>query len=547
MQEPSLWARFAEVAEAVGATTKKLEKAALLAAYFPTLSDDDLARAARFLAARAFPLHDQRTLNVGSAQLRDTLQALYPEALETVRALPTRFGDMGDVTAAVLERRAAQPVPSWTVGAVESLLVELAATSGSKRKVARLGEVFPQLTVLEGKYLTKLLLGEMRIGLREGLVEDALARLHNLPIETVQRTHMLLGDLGETALRVRRGTTGEARMRLFHPITFMLASAVEQADTIAQSFEPPYYVEDKYDGIRGQLHKGADGRLALFSRTFDEVIHRFPELHEDAAALPGEWILDGEVLGWRDGRFLPFKDFQQRLGRKKVSAALMAEVPVIFVAFDLLYRDGTLWLERPLAERRAALDEMALRGTLRHSDLHIIHEAAAVVEQFEPARARGVEGLMIKDPRSAYNPGRRGREWLKLKRPLATLDVVVTAAEWGHGKRRDVLSDYTFAVRRSEDDPTLLNIGKAYSGLTDKEIAALTEWFQAHTLQTFGRVRLVEPRIVLEVAFDAVQPSKRHKSGFALRFPRIVRLRDDKPASEVDTLAAVEALAAVSR
>lgn len=543
MVDSSPWANFAATAEAVGATTKKLEKAAILAAYFPTLPDADLVRATRFLAARAFALHDQRKLNVGSAQVRDALIAVCPTELETVRNLPVRFGDMGDVVEATLAHRVTQPSPTWTIGGVEDLLAELAATRGSKRKSERIAETLAELGALEGKYFVKLLLGELRIGLREGLIEEALARLHGLSVAAVQRANMMLGDLGETALRARHGTLDEAGMRLFHPLTFMLASPIEDSESLAKAFGPPYYVEDKYDGIRGQLHKGADGRLALFTRTLDEVIHRFPELEADARAVPGEWIVDGEILGWRDGTFLPFNAFQQRLGRKNVSQALMDEIPVIFVAFDLLYHDGALWIERPLAERRAALERLSLDGNVRQSGLLVLPDPDEVVAQFEPARARGVEGLMIKDPRSDYKPGRRGKEWLKLKRPLATLDVVVTGVEWGHGKRRNVLSDYTFAVRRSEDDPTLLNVGKAYSGLTDIEIAEMTEWFKANTMQNFGHFRTVAPEVVLEVAFDVVQASKRHKSGYALRFPRIVRIRTDKTPAEIDTLETVAALA----
>ncbi len=544
MEASTLWADFADVAEQLAATTKKLEKATILADYFPKLSDADLVRAARFLAARAFPLYDQRQLNVGGAQIHDALAGPYRAELTAVRALPIRFGDLGDVAEAVLLRRPISPPPTWTLAMIEALLDELAAIRGSRRKCQRLEEVLPGLSPLEGKYLVKLLLGELRIGLREGLVEDALARLYGVPVALVQRATMMTGDLGEAALRARHGTLEQVQMRLFHPLTFMLATAVQDEEEIAKAFGPPYYVEDKYDGIRGQLHKGADGRLALFSRTLDEIIHRFPELEEDARILPGDCILDGEVVGWRDGQFIPFTEFQQRLGRKRVSETLLQQVPVIFIAFDLLYQDGTLWLERPLAERRAALEQLPLQKALRPAELRVFTETSEVLAEFDPARARGVEGLMIKDPRSEYKPGRRGREWLKLKRPLATLDVVVTAVEWGHGKRRDVLSDYTFAVRRSEDDPTLLNIGKAYSGLTDVEIAELTVWFKAHTLQSFGRVRLVEPKIVLEVAFDAIQPSARHKGGYALRFPRIVRLRQDKDPTEIDTLEAVEALAA---
>jgi DNA ligase-1 len=218
-------------------------------------------------------------------------------------------------------------------------------------------------------------------------------------------------------------------------------------------------------------------------------------------------------------------------------------VPVVFVAYDILYHDGEVLLGRPLNERRRRLETLPWTEPLRTSRQALVEEVDAVDRMFEAARARGNEGLMVKDPASAYKPGRRGREWLKVKKALATLDVVVTAAEVGTGNRRRFLSDYTFAVRRSREDGELLNVGKAYSGLTDVEIAELTEWFRQHTIRDFGRVRLVEPRIVLEVAFDVVQPSKRHKSGYALRFPRIVRWRTDKPVEEIDTLEEVRRLA----
>lgn len=542
MPDPTSLFAFAETAAAVGATTKKLEKAALLGAYFESLPDEVLALAARYFSERVFPLHDQRVLNVGFAQLRDATLTLAPGAEEELRTLAVRLGDMGDVVAELLARRPA-PEPNWTLPQLQALFDELAATSGSKAKTKRLIAALAEWTPPEARYASKLLLGELRIGLREGLVEDALARLYRCPLDEVTTANMLLGDVGETAVRARHGTLGEARMRLFHPIKFMLASPITSPEELAKNFDPPYYCEDKFDGIRAQLHKDASGRLAIFSRTLDEVSHRFPELHADALALPGDLILDGEILGWRDGRALPFKDFQQRLGRKTVSAELLEAVPVAFMAFDLLFYDQILFLDRPLAERRQALERLPLGGTLQLSRLHVAGTAEEAAAQFEPARARGQEGLMVKDPRSLYRPGRRGQEWLKVKQPLATLDVVVTAVEWGHGKRRHLLSDYTFAVRASEDDPALLNVGKAYSGLTDAELAEMTEWFKAHTIRDFGRVRLVEPRVVLEVAFDVVQPSARHKSGYALRFPRIVRLRDDKRPDEIDTLETVKQLA----
>jgi DNA ligase-1 len=224
---------------------------------------------------------------------------------------------------------------------------------------------------------------------------------------------------------------------------------------------------------------------------------------------------------------------------------LLHAVPVVLVAYDLLYARGKVLIDEPLAERRRVLEELTPRsGPLRLSQAKTFAEASLLDEEFDRARARGNEGLMIKSPGSSYKPGRRGREWLKLKRAIATLDVAVTAVEVGHGKRRHLLSDYTFAVRRSAEDGELLNVGKAYSGLTDQELMELTEWFKGHTLQEFGhgRVRIVEPQVVIEVTFDRVQRSNRHKSGYALRFPRIVRLRPDKTTAEIDTLETVKRL-----
>jgi len=342
-------------------------------------------------------------------------------------------------------------------------------------------------------------------------------------------------------------------MRLFHPLKSMLATPATDLADIVRTMPAEFFVEDKFDGIRAQAHV-QNGHVAIFSRTLDEISNRFPELHAPLAELTSDVILDGEIISARGDEILPFSDLQKRLGRKIVSEELLKSTPVVFVAWDLLYAGGQVLINDPLQARRARLEEVVRTagdsggvnsGTLRLSQAKRFRDSAALDDEFDAARARGHEGLMIKDPASLYKPGRRGREWLKLKRALATLDVVVTTVELGHGKRRSVLSDYTFAVRRSETDGELLNIGKAYSGLTDAEISEMTEWFRAHTIQEFahGRVRVVEPRIVLEVTFDRVQPSLRHKGGYALRFPRIVRLRPDKKVDEIDTLDTVRKLA----
>jgi DNA ligase-1 len=328
----------------------------------------------------------------------------------------------------------------------------------------------------------------------------------------------------------------------------MLATAAEDLSDVARTMPEEFYVEDKFDGIRAQAHVAA-GRVALYTRTLDEVTHRFPELIEPLLQVGTDALFDGEIVPARGATILPFAELQKRLGRKTVGEDLLSSTPVVFVAYDLLYAGGKVLIDEPLRERRRVLESL-LRGgaasTVRLSEAKRMETAAALDDEFDAARARGNEGLMIKDPRASYKPGKRGREWLKLKRALATLDVVVTSVEVGNGRRRHLLSDYTFAVRRSAEDGELLNVGKAYSGLTDAELLELTEWFRAHTLQEFahGRVRLVEPRIILEVTFDRVQESKRHKSGYALRFPRILRLRTDKSVEEIDTLETVSKLVA---
>ena len=551
---PNSLESFAKTAEGVAATTKKLEKAALLGEYFQLLTDDDLARAARYFAGQQFALSDARTTNVGGSILSEALCRATGVAPESLGPRYARWGDGGDVAFEVFCEAKPNNVPSLSLRETEALLARLSATRGKNAKTQLLTETLSRATALEAKYLVKLLSRDLRIGLREGLVEDAIARAFKQPLAEVSLANMLRGDIGEAALRARAGVLRNVEMRLFHPLKSMLATPASDLADIARTMPDEFFVEDKFDGIRAQAHV-QDGRVAIFSRTLDEISMRFPELHAPLAELPADAILDGEIITARGEEILPFSDLQKRIGRKTVSEDLLASTPVVFVAWDVLYASGRVLINDPLHARRAILEELIAQtvrgservspGTVRLSQVKRFCEVAALDDEFDAARARGNEGLMIKDPSSFYKPGRRGREWLKLKRALATLDVVVTTVELGHGKRRGVLSDYTFAVRRSEKDGELLNIGKAYSGLTDVEIAEMTEWFRTHTLQEFahGRVRVVEPRIVLEVTFDRVQPSNRHKSGYALRFPRIVRLRPDKNVAEIDTLETVRKLA----
>ena len=540
--------QFGEVAEAIAATTKKLEKTALLGTYLRGLNDADLARAARYLAGHQFALSDSRTTNVGGRIIGEALSVATGLSSEELSPRYVRLGDAGEVAFEAIEERRVANQPRITLAETESLITRLSETRGTKNKTALLATVLREATALEAKYLVKLLVGDLRIGLREGLVEDATARAFGQPLAAVAQANMLLGDIGEAAVRTRAGDLEDIEMRLFHPIKFMLATPAADLSDIARTMPDEFLVEDKFDGIRAQAHV-QEGRVAIYSRTMDEITHRFPELVEPLKNLPTDVVIDGEIVPATSERILPFSELQKRLGRKTIGANLLADVPVVLVTYDLLYARGRVLINEPLEDRLTTLAELVpSEGTLRLSLVKRFQEVAALDDEFDAARARGNEGLMVKSPESIYKPGRRGREWLKVKRAIATLDVVVTAVEVGHGKRRSLLSDYTFAIRRSLEDDELLNIGKAYSGLTDVELTELTEWFKAHTVKEFahGRVRLVEPRIVIEVTFDRVQESRRHKSGYALRFPRILRLRTDKTPEEIDTLETVQRLVAAN-
>jgi len=538
--------RFADwvsTADAVRATTKKLEKNRLLGAYLARLDDADLLIAGRLFAGAPFPRKDERVLSVGWSALSDVLLERSGRSAADMRASYQRHADLGDVAHDLIAE--SQPDGErLTLADVAAAFDGIAAVRGTNNKRELVRALLRRADAGEARYIVKIVSGETRIGLREGLLVDAIAQAFERDREAVARANMLTGDIGEAALRAKHGTLAEPTLAHFSPIGMMLATPVLDLAEVAQRFPPPYVVEDKYDGVRAQVHKAGD-RVELFSRTFDRVTKRYPELLDALQAIPGTFVLDAEVLAFDGDRAVPFTTFQTRLGRKDVTGEMRARLPASLVVFDLLERDGRALLDLPLAERHELLRELPLAAPLRLARQTKIEATGdelvtALDKEFLAARERGNEGLMVKDPRSPYRPGRRGMEWLKVKRALRTLDVVVTAVEWGHGKRRGVLSDYTFSVR---DGDRLRVVGKAYSGLTDKEIADMTEHFLGTTVQDLGRTRIVRPDTVIEVAFDQIQGSLRHDSGYAMRFPRIVRLRPDKPVEEIDTLETVRQIA----
>jgi DNA ligase-1 len=577
--------KFAQTCEAIGATTKKLQKTAIVSEYLKSSTIDEAAVSAVFLSGRPFAVWEETTLQIGGALLSRVVAEVSGKEEAALNAAYRKHGDLGAVAEEVLPDKSREML---NVLEVEDTFRQIAAARGPAAKSALVRDLLVRATPLEAKYVIKIMTGDLRIGLKESLVEEAIAKAYGATLAEVQRANMLLGDIGKTLRLAAENKLSQAKMRMFHPLGFMLASPVESPEE-GLSYFAEAAVEDKYDGIRAQAHVSGDV-VKFFSRTRDEITESFPELPDALAGLPEDAILDGEIVAWEYphdlahtqrvvdeppsesgeikaaelGQARPFSVLQQRLGRKKVSEKMLREIPVAYLVFDVLYANGKLLIDRPLRQRALVLDELLAKKDLQHGGHRGVPEKIGAQEKFifgdgdesraaqiirapvcrvssseeldglfMAAQTRGNEGLMIKDLNSTYSPGKRGKSWLKMKRELATLDVVVTAVEFGHGKRIGVLSDYTFAVW---DGDRLVNIGKAYSGLTDTEIAEMTKWFLDHTVDDQGFRRTVEPKIVIEVAFNNMMQSDRHHSGYALRFPRIVRLRPDKIAEDADTI-----------
>lgn len=523
-------ADFCITANAIASTTKKSEKERILAGYLTALDDASLERAVVFFSGSPFPRKDQRTVGVGGSALTEALVEVTGRSSDEVWAAWSKHGDAGDTAAELFDD---DPARTVTLAEVGETFERLAATSGAIEKRNVLVTLLRKLDAQGVRFVVKILLREFRIGLQEGLVEAAIAKAFDRPLAAVRRANMLTADIGAAALLARGNALESARMNLFQPFAFMLAQPEEDPDEIVAMLGAGAFADDKYDGVRAQIH-ATTGEVRIYSRTLDEATHRFPELESAARSLGHSVVLDGEIVAFSD-RILPFATIQKRLGRRKVSEALLRDAPVVFFAFDILFVDGEVLFEMPLHERLKHLRNVlgAGHGAIRFTNQSEVHDGAHVDELFDAARARANEGLVIKAPDSIYTPGRRGKSWLKYKKALATIDCVVTAAEYGHGKRRAVMSDVTFAVRC---DNELVNIGKAYSGLTDAEIERLTKHFQETTIARYGPVHTVEPTIVLEIAFDRIQESARHKSGYALRFPRIAHIRDDKTVEQISTI-----------
>lgn len=520
---------FALTCEALSHLDSIEGKVHCAAAHLSGRPSDEVEVAARFLSGSPLP-PGTRAPRVGRATIAKLVAERCGIGPDQLRRRAVSKGDLGTAVALALEALGEAARPGLALKEAAEALEHLGNDAAAGR-TRRLRGLFERVGPLEAKYLTKLLLGSLRTGMQAGRVEEVIALAYQQPVEAVRRAHMLIGDIGLVATRARQGKLENVGLRCFRPVRSMLAHAAESAAEILDHLQPPMVVEDKLDGIRAQFH--VEGRRhRIYSRSLEDLTHLFPELGDGLDGVSDGTILDGEIIAWKDGP-LAFAELQQRLGRRQVPLTMLLDVPVVFLAFDVLCAGGRDLIDEPLSERKSHLERLDVEGIVRAAAHTTLTAQEQVEKAFEAALEAGHEGVVFKDPASPYRPGTRGRAWLKLKQPLGTLDVVVTAAQYGHGKRAGWLSDLTFAV---DGEDTLLDVGKAYSGLTDAEIVELTDHLKATTIERDRDVHRVQPTVILEVAFGGIQRSNRHASGFALRFPRIVRRRTDLSTDQIDSV-----------
>jgi DNA ligase 1 len=547
------FSRFVHLCEKVLGTASKNMKVNLLSEYLSSLNDESLSIAVLFLSNRIFPPGSKSTVNIGYSTIMRTLSEISALDHNKIQQIYLKYGDMGALSEYAVSKKHTisllQP-RALTLLSVHDQFRKIADTIGynsSKNKRNILKGLYLNSSPLEAKYLTKMINGEMRIGLTEGLVQVAVSKAFNQELKHVREAMLVLGNISQVAGLAKKSLLHTALIKPLNPVSYMLADVMFTAKDIINYCQNPLICEYKYDGIRAQMHKSGQ-QVRFFSRNLTDVTKAFPELANAAINidLPSsslsdiDLILDGEVIGFLHGKPLHFQNLQKRLRKKNVTEQIMNEVPLAYIVYDIIYLNGEATIRKPLRQRKEILSKISFREPIINAYQNIVNSEQRIIAMFKESRDMGHEGLVLKDPDSLYYPGRRGRYWIKLKEELDSIDAIIVSAEFGHGKRAGTLSDYTFAVKDDKSNNQLKIIGKAYSGLTDGEINNITEKLRTSMIKDEGYRVIVRPEIVLEIAFDSIQKSDRHNSGFALRFPRIKNIRKDKTVWDIDSLSKIK-------
>ncbi len=534
------FAEFAVLCEQLEALAGRLEMRDLVASALPTLNEVELPVFVRFVQGKVFPDWSPEKLGVGPMLLYEAAAYVAGRKKADVVRLVNETGDAGLAIERLLARRQQSAFfdEALSLAEVHALLVRVAGASGVQSQQAKmrlLRQGFGAMTPQEARYFARLVLAELRIGIGEGTVRDAIALAFGMDVKYVEHAQQALNDLGEVALLARKGEDALSSVWIhpFRPVRMMLA----QQGTIAEQLADygPVAVEYKYDGSRIQFHRV--GKVCrIWSRRLEEVTHALPEIVEALrAATDRDVILDGEVVAiGADGRPLPFQTVLRRFRRKHGVAAAREAIALVPRMFDCLYADGETLLDRPLSERRHVLEGLLTDHLAPQKVLGDEGEIRAVYEQ---ALRDGHEGVMLKLPDSPYTPGARGRAWVKIKPEVETLDLAVIGAEWGEGRRAKHFGSYQLAV---QDRGKLLSVGRVATGITDEQLGDLHTLFKDLVMAESGNSVTFEPHVVFEVGYSEIQKSPNYASGYALRFPRFVRVRDDKGIDEIESLGSIE-------
>jgi DNA ligase 1 len=525
----------------------------ILSDYLYSLSNEEsLPIAVLFFAGRIFPQGSKFVMNIGYSTIIQVLSEIATLDSDQIQKIYLEHGDMGALSEYAVSKKNVVSLfqqQALTLSSIYDRLKGIADAIGSgsgKDKKNILKGLLIDSSPQEAKYLIKIINREMRIGLTEGLVEIAISKVFRQDLKEVRESMLVSGDISKVVLLAKRNLLHTALVKPLTPISYMLADVMFTAEEITNYYQKPLICEFKYDGIRAQMHKFGD-QIRLFSRKLSEITDAFPELANAAVNVKLlsstlfsdiDFILDGEVIAFQNGKPLHFQELQKRLHKKDLTAQIMMETPLLYVVFDIMYFNRESLIKKSIRERKEILSNISFKEPIINSIYKLVNSEQEIIAMFEKSRDIGHEGLVLKDPDSHYHPGKRGRYWVKLKKELDTIDAVIVIAEYGHGKRAGVLSDYTFAVRDDDSNSVskLRTIGKAYSGLTDDEILETTKKLKSMIIKDEGTRIIVRPEIILEVAFDSIQKSNRHDSGFALRFPRIKNIREDKNVSDIDSL-----------
>ena len=544
---------FAELCQRVEGVSGSLEKIDLVAAFLKNLDDDELAVASGFIMGDLFSPSMDLVMGVGPSILYEAMARACGCSTERISDMLRATGDPGLVASAAVDKK--KPIgfaafikdEPLSIKEVYQRLVAVARASGKgsqDAKVKNLQYLFSQATPLEAQYIARLAIEDMRIGIGEGGVRDAIAQAFSQDASKVERAYNLTNDIGLVAVNARKGTLADLSVLINHPIKMMLAQVGEGISASMQELGSAA-IEWKYDGARVQIHK--DGkRVRIFSRRLEDVTRSLPEIVRLAQEVRADKaILDGEVVAiGKDSRPLAFQEILKRFRRKYNVEKQAKETPLHLFLFDLIYLDGQSTVDLPLNRRREMLEGIADPSIL--ADQVISDSVQKAEEIYHQALEKGHEGLILKNSMSVYAPGKRGKNWLKIKPVMETLDLAVIGAKWGEGRRASFLGSYRLACL-DEATSKLLDIGWVATGLTDDALAELTELFRELILVQNGMEVELKPAVIFEVAYEEIQKSQSYSSGYALRFPRLVRVRDDKSLEEADSLERVESLYRVQR